>query len=317
MPSTPQRRPRPGVRRRGRWLLVDELFGCLQLARSDSNNSQDSGVGVDEDREMNDQDRPYATAAAHYLRGRPPYSRQLSEVLRAELALDGTGALIDVGCGPGTLAVQLAPLFDVVIGIDPEPAMLAEARRYGTDEDVHVTWIEARAEDLDPLDLPRPRLVTFGQSIHWTDRQPVLAAVYRLLQPGGSVALIAPTIAHGEPPIDPPAPPIPHEQIEALIGRYLDWSRSPPQDTYETTLQRSPFGGSRVAYAAGRRDIIRTTDEVVSNYLSMSFAAPDRFGDRLDDFIADLDELLIEVSPSGLFHDWPGDTAIIWATKPP
>ena len=238
-------------------------------------------------------------------------------MLRAELALDGTGTLIDIGCGPGTLAVQLAPLFDVVIGIDPEPAMLAGARLHCTDQNVDATWIEARAEDLDQLELPTPRLVTFGQSIHWTDQQSVLAVVYRLLQPGGSVALIAPTIAHGTPPVDTPAPPIPHEQIEALIGRYLDWSRTPPEDTYEITLQQSPFGESRAAYAAGRPDIIRTTNEVVANYLSMSFAAPDRFGDRLEDFVADLNELLLRMSPIGLFHDWPGDTAIIWATKPP
>ena len=79
---------------------------------------------------MTDAARPYATAAGHYLRGRPPYSAQLPDVMRAEIGLDGSGTLIDVGCGPGILAVQLAPLFDTVIGIDPEPAMLAEAVRH-------------------------------------------------------------------------------------------------------------------------------------------------------------------------------------------
>lgn len=266
---------------------------------------------------MTDAARPYATAAAHYLRGRPPYSRQVPDVLWAELGLDGTGALIDVGCGPGSLTVELASLFETVIGIDPESAMLAEARRHAADHDVNVTWIEARAEDLATLALPAPRLVTFGQSIHWTDRQPVLAQVYELLQPGGAVALIAPAIEHGTPPVDPPAPPIPHDQIESLIGRYLDWTPGPRKDTYETSLEQSPFGRSHVAYAPGRPDIVRTSDEVVSGYLSMSFAAPDRFGDRLDDFVTDLKTLLSEASPAGLFHDWPGDTTIIWAAKHP
>ena len=143
------------------------------------------------------------------------------------IGLDGTGTLIDVGCGPGVLAVQLAPLFDTVIGIDPEPAMLAEARRHAAAHDVEAAWIEARAEDLATLELPAARLVTFGQSIHWTDRQPVLATVHELLAPGGAVALIAPAIEHGSPPVDPPAPPIPHDEIEALLGHYLGWSRSP------------------------------------------------------------------------------------------
>lgn len=171
---------------------------------------------------MSDVARPCATAAEHYLRGRPPYSAQLLDVMRADIGLDGAGTLLDVGCGPGVLAVELAPLFDMVIGIDPEPAMLAQARLHAAAQHVQADWIEARAEDLATLELPAARVVTFGQSIHWTDRQPVLATVYELLEPGGAVALIAPAIEHGSPPVDTPAPPIPHDQIEALIGRYLD-----------------------------------------------------------------------------------------------
>jgi len=235
--------------------------------------------------------------------------------MEAEIGLDGAGALVDVGCGPGVLAVQLAPLFDRVIGVDPEPEMLAQAQRHAIGKGVAATWIEARAEDLAVLGLPAARLVTFGQSIHWTDRELVLCLVHELVEPGGAVALISPAPEHGSPPVDPPAPPIPHERIEALLGRYLGWTRSPRVDTYEASLQRSPFGASNVTFAPGRPDIVRTTDEVVSNYLSMSFAAPDRFGDRLETFVTELTDMLNDVSPSGLFHDWPGDTAVVWATK--
>jgi len=266
---------------------------------------------------MTDAARPYATAAAHYLRGRPPYSAQLLDVMRAELGLDGQGTLVDVGCGPGVLAVQLAPAFETVVGVDPEPAMLAEARRHAAAHGLTATWIEAKAEDLRTLDLAAPRLVTFGQSIHWTDRQQVLVTVYELLEPGGAVALVAPAIEHGSPPVEPPAPPIPNAEIEELIGRYLGWRRSPRVDTFEASLKQSPFGESRVVFAPGRRDIVRTIDEVVSGYLSTSFAAPDRFGDRLDAFRTDLRALLTDVSPAGRFHDWPGDTVIVWASKRP
>ncbi len=235
--------------------------------------------------------------------------------MEAQLGLDGTGTLIDVGCGPGVLVVQLAPLFDTVIGIDPEPEMLVHAERHAIDNDVAANWIQARAEDLAVLELPPPRLVTFGQSIHWTDGELVLSLVHDLLEPAGAVALIAPSVEHGHPPDDPPAPPIPHELIEEMLNRYLGWSRGPRADTYETSLERSPFGASKVAFAPGRADIVRTADEVVSNYLSMSFAAPDRFGDLLGKFVAELTAMLGNLSPSGMFHDWPGDTAVIWATK--
>ena len=54
-----------------------------------------------------------------------------------------------------------------------------------------------------------------------------------------------------------------------------------------------------MTFAPGRPDIVRTTDEVVSNYLSMSFAAPDRFGERLEAFVTELTDMLSE-----MYHAW-------------
>jgi len=271
--------------------------------------------GVGHDGAVTWGERPFATAAAHYLRGRPPYSPHLADVLRTTLGLDGTGVLVDVGCGPGVLAVQLAALVDTVIGVDPEPAMLAEARRHAAAHGVHVTWIEARAEDLAPGHLPAARLVTFGQSLHWTDRSRVLAGVHELLVPGGAVALITPSIDHGTRPALL-APAIPHADIEALIHEYTGWTRSPQRRTSAEALRASPFAAAHTVHAPGPPDVVRSVDEVVANYLSTSFAAPARLGDRLDAFVADLTALLHSASPAGRFHDWPGDTEIVWATTP-
>jgi hypothetical protein len=73
----------------------------------------------------------YLGSARHYLIGRPPYSAELGSVLATELGLDGTGLLLDVGSGPGVLAVQLAGLFDHVTAIEPErlDAPAGQARR--------------------------------------------------------------------------------------------------------------------------------------------------------------------------------------------
>lgn len=120
----------------------------------------------------------YRGCAAHYLQGRPPYSGDLASVLTCELGLDGHDTLVDVGCGPGVLAVQLASLFDHVIGIEPDPDMLAEAERHAL---AHghpgIDWRQACAEDIASLGLPPARLVTFGQSFHWTERELVASAV--------------------------------------------------------------------------------------------------------------------------------------------
>jgi ubiquinone/menaquinone biosynthesis C-methylase UbiE len=65
------------------------------------------------------------------------------------LGLDGSGRLLDVGCGPGVLAVRLAHLFEHAVGLDPDPAMIAEGCQAAQERDIaNITWIQARAEDL-------------------------------------------------------------------------------------------------------------------------------------------------------------------------
>jgi len=44
--------------------------------------------------------------------------------------------------------------------------------------------------------------------------------------------------------------------------------------------------------------------------------APHLFGDRLDDFAAEVRALLVQRSPRGIFWDWPGDTEVVLASKP-
>lgn len=61
---------------------------------------------------------------------------------------------------------------------------------------------------------------------------------------------------------------------------------------------------------------MRDVDEVISGYLSMSYAAPHLFADRLDDFVSDVRSLLVDRSPAGTYWDWPGDTALVVAKRP-
>jgi SAM-dependent methyltransferase len=269
----------------------------------------------------------YRGCAAHYLRGRPPYSGELGALLTRELGLDGHGTLVDVGCGPGVLAVQLAPLFDHVIGIDPDPEMLAEAEGHAVANGCQgIDWRMAYAEDIASLGLPAARVVTFGQSFHWTERELVADAVYDLLTLGGALAAVTHDIAarpRPQRPAPPRDPPIPDREIQDLIasylgpgyraGRDLRWTAS---DRYEEALALTSFGRARTVHAPGRENLTRDTDGVISGYLSMSYAAPRLFGDRLDNFVTDMRSLLNDRTATGRFSDWPGDTAVIIATKP-
>lgn len=265
----------------------------------------------------------FREASSYYMSGRPPYSRQLLPVLRRELSLGGGGLLLDVGCGPGALTLELAPAFDRSVGLDPDPGMLSEARRRGKDSGLPgLRWVQGTAEALGTLELERCRLVTFGQSYHWTAGVPVLNAVHGMLAPGGAVALVGHR-AEGRPePPGPGLPRIPEGEILDLVGQFVDDDagagpgprarRSAPH-LHEADLRASRFGACRTVYAAGRPDVVRTADSVMAGYYSTSYAAPRRFGARRSAFEAAVRALLLERSPSGMFWDWPGDTEIVLA----
>jgi hypothetical protein len=52
----------------------------------------------------------FAGAAGYYEQGRLPYAPGLADAFADSLGLDRQGRLLDVGCGPGTVALRLAEL---------------------------------------------------------------------------------------------------------------------------------------------------------------------------------------------------------------
>lgn len=66
----------------------------------------------------------YEGSAPYYTRGCLPYPEEIALVLHRELAFDGSGRLLDVGCGPGSLTLVLSGLFDEVAGIDADAGMI-------------------------------------------------------------------------------------------------------------------------------------------------------------------------------------------------
>jgi SAM-dependent methyltransferase len=262
-------------------------------------------------------------SAVHYRYGRPAYSPELEAVLTREAGLDGNGRLLDVGCGPGVLTVRLAHLFEHAVGLDPDAGMIAEGRRAAEENGVrNIEWVQGLAEDL-PAAAPGPyKLVTFGQSFYWTDEQPVAETVYDMLEPGGSLALIVHTVTGRPRPPDPGVPAIPHDEIKALVEKYLGSTRRAGQGMarerthrFEDVLARTRFGVPQQFFVPGIPDLLRDSESVLSGYFSFSYSAPHLFGDRLDDFAAEMRSLLATHSADGVFWDWPGDTEVVLARK--
>jgi SAM-dependent methyltransferase len=95
---------------------------------------------------------------------------------------------LDLGTGTGTVARGLARLGLSVMGIDPSPALLAEAAALDREAGVHVDYQLGRAENLPQADASLD-LVTAGQCWHWFDRPRTAAQAARVLRPGGRIVI--------------------------------------------------------------------------------------------------------------------------------
>jgi hypothetical protein len=121
-------------------------------------------------------------------------------------------------------------------------------------------------------------------------------------------------------PPDPGVPPIPHDDIKALVAKYLGSTRRAGRGIarerthrFEDVLARTRFGVPRQLFVPGIPGLLRDSESVLSGYLSLSSSAPHLFGDRLDDFTGEVRALLASRSAEGIFWDWPGDTEVIMA----
>ncbi len=203
-------------------------------------------------------------------------------MLVAALDLDRTGRLLDVGCGPGSLTLLLAPHFAEAIGIDADADMLGEAARLADERGVsNVRWAQMRAEEL-PADLPPMTLVSLAQSFHWMDRRRVAAAARRLMAAGGALVHVGAVTHQGvetDAALAHPQPPL--QEITRLVRLYL----GPQQRAGQGVLiAGTPDGEDTIYRAAGftgpqRLDVSgwvveRTAEEIVASVYSLSGSAP-------------------------------------------
>jgi ubiquinone/menaquinone biosynthesis C-methylase UbiE len=88
----------------------------------------------------------FAGAAVAYARHRPPYPAALLDDLLARAAIAPGGALLDLACGPGRVALDLAAAFETVWAIDLEPEMVEVGRQAAGRRGVeNITWFVGRA----------------------------------------------------------------------------------------------------------------------------------------------------------------------------
>ncbi|MFF4725280.1 class I SAM-dependent methyltransferase [Streptomyces mirabilis] len=127
----------------------------------------------------------FNTAAAQYAANRPSYPPALFTTLEDLAARPLKGAqVIDVGAGTGIATTLLHARGADVIAVEPGEGMAAEFRRAHPD----IPLVRGTGDAL-PLATASADFLTYAQSWHWTNPAHSLPEAFRVLRPGGALAL--------------------------------------------------------------------------------------------------------------------------------
>lgn len=255
--------------------------------------------------------RRFRTAAAHYLRGRPAYSPALLRRVAGMCGLDGRGRVLDLGCGPGQLALGFAFLAAEVVALDPEPEMrrIAAALAEGVAPNMAVR--EGGSDSLGP-ELGRFRVVAIGRAFHWMDRAGTLRRLDEVVEPGGRIALFGTT--HPDLPVNAW-----RGAWREILDRYggadeTGRLRRTGGMRHEAVLLDSPFPVLERVGVLDRR--ATPVERLVERALSMSGTSRARIGDKADRLAEELREALAGCATDGMVTELVESQALLAGRAP-
>jgi SAM-dependent methyltransferase len=244
----------------------------------------------------------FATTVPLYEKFRPPYPPDFFRTVSARLGFGGQHRLIDLGTGPGLLALGFAPYVGDITGVDPEPGMLAAARQAARRAGQDFKLIEGKAEAL-PADIGQFDVITIGRALHWMEPGATAELFDRLVAPGGVILVCSSNSAadgrndwHGE-----------------YRKARNDWSGIAEGVIYDRRVA-AVLDGTR--FAVGETIAVDSShdvgvSELAQRMLTFSSSSPAVLGDKVEAMLGDVERRLLPYSHGGRLREIVVSTAQI------
>ncbi len=252
-------------------------------------------------------ERRFRSTVPHYLAGRPAYAPALIARVAQLCGLSRARRLLDLGCGPGQLAIAFAPYVGSVLAVDPEPEMLRAARAAAGGGASNIEFREASSNDIGPS-FGNFWMAVIGRAFHWMDRAETLRRLDHLIAQEGAVVLFGDD-----------HPNVPDNrwraQYRALIDTYAqgdparEQRRKAGRWQHETVLLDSAFRELERIGIIERRRI--EAERLVDRALSMSSTSPARLGARAAELADRIREFATRHAAGGFLTEVVESVALI------
>lgn len=241
-------------------------------------------------------------AVPYYVKYRPRYPQALYKLLVEEFGLNGSGNLLDLGCGIGLISIALHSFFAQVVGIDPSLEMLLAAKQEADQYPIaNITWKQDIAENITPA-LGSFKLITIGRAFHWMQQNVVLEHSYELLEPHGGIAIIQTEQDIWTYPDSWAVNVL--RVIKQTIGEKrragnLEVDSLYPDRGYQPVFDQSPFQNFR------KREVILeqhwTVDSLIGHLYSTAYCRKEYLNGSTTQFEAEIEKAILAAEPSGKF----------------
>lgn len=240
--------------------------------------------------------------AKYYAKYRPKYPKEFFADVVKKFSLNGKDNLLDLGCGTGQLAIPLSPYFKKIIAMDPEPEMLKEGKLQAKRAKIkNIKWVRDGSDTVSPK-TGKFRLVVIGRAFHWMDRDKILKKLYKMIEPGGGIIIVA------EHNIIPPIKIKWKKAIKETIQKYLGAERRAgsgkyveSKEKYRIVIAKSPFKKSRIINY--KTTLKWTVPQIIGYLYSTSFSSRAVLGKKKKSFEKDLKQALKKINNNGHFTE--------------
>ncbi|MCX6735869.1 MAG: class I SAM-dependent methyltransferase [Candidatus Parcubacteria bacterium] len=186
--------------------------------------------------------------------------------------------IVDIGCGTGLLASELAKRGHKVIGVEPEKTMLEVARNRPNGELVH--WIEGDATKVGQTNADLAIMTGHVAQVFLDDKKwrETLKAIYKSLRACGTIAFES-----RNPVVKPWASWVPEtsrrEKVDPVFGKVVVWSQlrelKDNRARYEMHYHFEKTGEDLVSV---NEIIFRSQNEITKSLIDVGFSVQSIYG---------------------------------------